>query len=304
MDIEVIVIGSINADLITEVRRRPAGGETVLAVGLKNRPGGKGANQAAAAARAGASTALLGAVGEDPLGAAQLHALAAAGVDVTRVSTVPGADTGMAFITVTPDGENTIVVAGGANTLLDADTVRRRLAGTSAAIAVLQTEIAAAAVDSAAAWAQDNGIRVVLNNGPCADLTAETLAVADPLIVNEHEAAELCRPAKPSDDSLAFDVLKTTGARSVLVTLGGNGVQLATADTLASLSAVPVEVVDTTGAGDAFVGTVAARLAKGETLETAAHTATRAAAEAVTWNGARPPTTPLRVTNVGEATTC
>lgn len=289
----VVVIGAVNVDLIATVARRPAGGETVLATGLQRRPGGKGANQATAAARAGAAVWFVGAVGADPDGTGQIAELDRVGVATAHVRAIEGVPTGAAFISVTPDGENSIVVAAGANGELRPEDVTSALTGIAAqgTVAVLQTEVPGQVIDAAAHACLTRGTRFVLNDGPVTALRAATLAGADPIVVNEHEAAELCgtNPA-PSRSKLARAVQAVTGARSVIVTLGADGALLAATGHDAAIPASPAQVVDTTGAGDAFVGTLAARLALGDDLAAAASKAVDAATMAVTWPGARPGT--------------
>jgi ribokinase len=287
----VVVVGAVNVDLIATVARRPAGGETVLASGLQRRPGGKGANQAAAAARTGASVWFVGAVGADPDGAAQIAELDRAGVSTAHVRAVDGVPTGAAFISVTPDGENSIVVAPGANAELRPEDVTPALIRTAAegAVIVLQTEIPGQVIDAAARACLRQRIPFVLNDGPVAELSAATLAGADPIVVNEHEAAELLgTDSGGSRRELARDVRAVTGARSVIVTLGAAGALVAAPEQDAAIQAPASEVVDTTGAGDAFIGTLAARLAFGDDLVAAASEAVTAATAAVTWAGARP----------------
>ena len=286
------MIGAVNVDFIATVDDRPLGGQTVLATDLTRRAGGKGANQAAAAARAGASTTFVGAVGDDQNGVEQLDELRLLGVDVASVRRIPGVETGFAFITVTPDGENSIVVVSGANGDVEPADVVDALFGVQAGtVVVLQTELDGAVVDAAARTCSESDARVVLNDGPVARLAESTLALADPIVVNEHEARELCQGiALTSDRELARMVLAATGARSVVVTLGAEGVLLASQTEDAFVEAVPAsEVVDTTGAGDTFVGSLAAGLARGEELVTAIRAAVGAASAAVTWLGARPP---------------
>jgi ribokinase len=287
---DVVVVGSLNADLVVSVERRPGAGETVIARTADRRPGGKGANQAAAAARAGAVVRLVGAVGDDADGRQQRTELARARVGTALVRTVPGTVTGLAVVTVTEDGENAIVVVPGANAALTEDDAVRALdrlaAGT---VVVLQTEVPAAVVDAAAATAAARGCRVVLSDGPVAPLAPATLATADPLVVNEHEARQLCgRDVARSE--LAGALLVSTGARSAVVTLGADGAAVAGAGAHCTVPGVAApEVVDTTGAGDVLVGTVAAALARGLPLEDAVAAAVAAAAQAVGWPGARPP---------------
>jgi ribokinase len=291
---EVIVVGSVNADYVLALERRPAGGETLMATAdMVVAPGGKGANQAAAASRAGARSALIGAVGDDLVGAEQLTALRMAGVETTMVKEVQGCSTGIAVVMVTPDGENSIVVAPGANSHLDPRWVQEALERSAVgALVVLQTELPAELIDAAAATCRGIGARVLINNGPWMSLRKSTLELADPLVVNEHEARDACeeRVGVTATPQLAQAVRLRTGAASVLVTLGAAGVLVSDGANEFSIPASePTAVVDTTGAGDAFIGSVAALLAEGCSLVEAAKGATVAAAQAVEWSGARPP---------------
>jgi ribokinase len=290
----VLVAGNVNVDLVALVPHRPRGGETVLATGFEHHAGGKGANQAAAAARAGAQVVLVAAVGDDPTGADQLAALTGVGVDVSATEVVAGVATGSAMITVTPDGENSIVVAGGANASVSPSAVEAVLAERDdVVLVVLQTELATDVVEAAAAACGRRGIRYLVNNGPYVTLAPAATAGADPLVLNEHEAADLCgtSPGAVPDDPVRLleRVLDTSGARSVVVTLGARGAVHADRAERGHVPAPRVEAVDTTGAGDAFVGTLAARLAQGEGLGAAVAASVAAAGRAVTWPGARPP---------------
>jgi ribokinase len=287
----VVVLGAINVDMVARTERRPTGGETVIATGYQRSSGGKGANQAVAAARAGADVALVAAAGDDEAGVEQLDELRRRAVRTDSVVSIGGAPTGVAMITVTPDGENSIVIVPGANGHLDVGHVDTSMAqGGAPAVLVLQTEITARLVDRAASRASAS--RVILNNGPWVGLAPSTLHRADPLVVNEHEARDACGLAgtdlPPKD--LARRVREVTQARTVLVTLGAAGVSISTSggdDFVPAPAASTVE--DTTGAGDTFVGTLAAHLARGEELTIAVGAAVSAASEAVTWRGARPP---------------
>jgi ribokinase len=287
----VLVLGAVNVDMVARTEHRPAGGETVIATGYQRSSGGKGANQAAAAARAGADVALVAAVGDDEAGVEQLAELRHRGVRTDSVATIAGAPTGVAMITVTPDGENAIVIVPGANEHLDVGHVDTSMAqADEPAVLVLQTEINARLVDRAAS--QTSASRVVLNNGPWVGLAPSTLRRADPLVVNEVEARDACGQAGanlPAKD-LARGVREVTQARTVLVTLGSAGVSISSSVGDDFVAALPAStVVDTTGAGDTFVGTLAAYLARGEELTIAVGAAVSAASEAVTWRGARPP---------------
>jgi ribokinase len=267
------------------------------------RSGGKGANQAVASALAGARAVMVGAVGADHAGRAQLDDLARFGVDTAHVRIIAELPTGVAFITVTPDAENAIVVALGANGAVNAILVREALRGEpDAAVIVAQAEAGAAGVAAAAACAVECGARLVLNAAPVLPLDSETLRHADPLVVNEHEAVELAggtavAAGAPAEDAegLARLLRDRTRAGSVVITLGSRGAAAATADGTLSVPSPRVDAVDTTGAGDTFVGTLAAALASGERLGAAVELACAAAARCATWLGTRPPRVPPAV---------
>ncbi|WET79644.1 ribokinase [Amycolatopsis sp. QT-25] len=277
MTSQVLVIGSANADLVVPVDRRPGGGETVLGGDTILSPGGKGANTAVAAARLGADVALLGAVGDDPYGELLKRSLAESGVDtdLLRTSERP---TGIAYITVTPDGENSILVSPGANSGLRPEDVD--LDG--AEIVVLSLEIPLETVEHAVAKAAEKGVRTLLNLSPAAELSAKTLQGLEILLVNEHEAAFLLGGAAD------FPKLLDLGPKAAVVTLGAKGAAVVTADGVTEVPSPKVEAVDTTGAGDAFAGALATSLAKGEKLAEAARKAVKVAAITVTRQGAQP----------------
>ncbi|WP_199440578.1 ribokinase [Umezawaea beigongshangensis] len=275
---DVLVLGSANADLVVEVGHRPAGGETVLGGDIVVMPGGKGANTAVAAARLGASVALLGATGSDQYGELLRASLRDSGVDTDLVRTSER-PTGIAHITVTPDGENSIVVSPGANgdvTTDDVDAVP--LHGVTVLVANL--EVPVPVVEHCIAAAAAAGVRPVLNLSPVAPVSAGTLALLDPLVVNEHEARALAGES--------FAALLDLGPRSAVVTLGARGAAVVTSDGVTEVAAPSVDAVDTTGAGDAFAGALAARLAAGDDLVAAAGFAARVAATSVTRAGAQP----------------
>ncbi|MEU6017462.1 ribokinase [Streptomyces sp. NPDC047515] len=285
---ELLVVGSANADLVIEVERRPAAGETVLGSDLAVHPGGKGGNQAVAAARLGARTALLARVGDDAHGRLLLESQRAAGVD-TRGVLVGGAPTGVALITVDPSGDNSIVVSPGANGRLTPEDIRA--AGPlfeAARVVSVQLEIPLDTV-AEVAGAMSPGTRLVLNPSPPAPLPDSVLAVCDPLVVNEHEARSILGEAAGSTAQEWARALLTSGPRSVVVTLGAQGALVADSRTGAFVT-VPspeVEAVDTTGAGDAFTAALAWRLGQGEELTEAAAFAVRVGAAAVTRHGAQ-----------------
>jgi len=265
----VVVLGSLNLDLVVSVARHPAPGETVLGGALRRFFGGKGANQAVAAAAAGAPTSLVGRVGDDEAGRAYVARLAALGVDAAGVTADPAATTGHALIAVDGAGENTIIVSPGANGDVGDPEAATAVAGLAPGdVLLLQLEVAPGVVAAAARAAAAAGARVVLNLAPYADVPADLLDLADPVVVNEHEGARLAA-APPS----------------LLVTLGAAGSRWGPLE----VPAAPVpDVVDTTGAGDAYCGTLAARLALGDGREAAMRAASLAAATTVAREGAQP----------------
>ncbi|MGW5231352.1 ribokinase [Streptomyces nodosus] len=285
-DYDLLVVGSANADLVVRVERRPAAGETVLGSDLVVHPGGKGANQAAAAARLGARTALLARVGDDGHGELLLRSQRAAGVDTAGVL-AGGAPTGVALITVDPSGDNSIVVSPGANARLTPEDVRAAsgLLGSSRVVSA-QLEIPLETVVEVVRNLP-SGTRFVLNPSPPRPLPAELLAACDPLIVNEHEARVIAggEPDGSPEDRAA--ALLALGPRSVVVTLGAEGALVAAGETMVRVPSVKVDAVDTTGAGDAFTAALAWRLGTGSSLPEAAAFAARVGAAAVTRPGAQ-----------------
>jgi ribokinase len=285
----VVVVGSANVDLVVDVPRHPGGGETILGGDLRRSPGGKGANQAVAAARAGgADTSFVGALGHDESGELLLASLDGAGVRTDLVEHVE-APTGTALITVSPDGENAIVVAPGANSHVRIGTAQAERLG-AADVVLAQLEIPLDVVLAAAAVRRPGAV-LALNAAPSRDLPDEMWAVLDLLVVNEHEALDLAGAAgaAAADDTverLAAILLERVPA--VVVTLGGAGCLVAQrgADPV-RVAAPRVDAVDTTGAGDTFCGVLAAALAGGSTLVDAARTASFAGALAVTRPGAQ-----------------
>ena len=251
------VVGSVNLDIVISLQRRPGDGETVLGARYIEVPGGKGANQATAVARAG-HCALVGSVGDDNAAADVLTALRDAGVDVTHVHTSREA-TGRAFITLTPDGENSIVVVPGANSRLTADLVTGALDEVRPVVVLCQLEIPDAAVMAAAAWCADHGSRFILNASPVRPLPAAVRQLADPLVVNTVEASVLL-DATALEPAEAAQLLSRE-ARSVVLTAGAGGAYVAVAGDVQHVPAQPTTVSDTTGAGDAFAGSLASRLA-------------------------------------------
>ncbi len=281
----IVVLGSINADLFFAVDRLPGRGETVLTPTLAVRPGGKGANQAAAAARAGAEAAFLGCVGADAVADEVLAALAASGCEVSAVRRVAG-PTGTAMVVVEAGGENLIVVASGANTAVTADLLAEARLGPGTTL-VCQMEIPAAQTEAALRRARAAGARTVLNLAPARPIDPAALASVDALVVNRVEAEAL-----QGGVGTPLDLARTLAARhrlTCVVTLGGDGAVAVEPDGTAwAIGALAVAVVDTVGAGDAFVGVLAATLDGGAALPDALRRASVAAALACTAEGAMP----------------
>lgn len=286
MPAEVLVVGSINADLSLSVQRHPLPGETLTGAGGDLTPGGKGANQALAASRMGARTSLIGAIGNDAAAQAALALLHTSPVNLQGV-TVVEEPTGLAVITVSSEGENCIIVIPGANSTVDLHRVTH-IPQQSHQVVVTQGEIPAATVDALALAVKG---RFVLNLAPVIPVAVETLRSANPLIVNEHEgrhALELFGPDDlPTEDRDVVAALRSHGVPSVVLTRGAQGAIVAEGQDLVTIDAPTVSVVDTTGAGDAFVGALVAGLADGDNLVVATRTAVRVGAFACTSAGAQ-----------------
>jgi ribokinase len=286
----VVVVGSINEDVMLRVGRRISPGETVTAELVERLPGGKGANQAVAVAAAGAEVAMLGAVGDDPAGVRMVEDLRRRGVGTGPVRTVAGVSTGTAYITVTPDGENTIVLETGANGLVDAAAVEGAWPALPPAGVLLSLlEIPVAGTAAAVRLAVKAGMRPVVTLAPAQPVPDELLHGLDPLLVNEHEAAFFLGAGDLGGDVVgAARELLRLGPRSAVVTAGAAGAAVADGAAARLIPAVRVaEVVDTTGAGDAFAGALAAALSRGGDLDAAVAAGLRAGAEAVQRAGAR-----------------
>jgi ribokinase len=284
---EVAVLGSANVDIVVEVPRRPLAGETLLGSDLHVYSGGKGANQAAAAARSGAVTRFVACVGRDGHAEFVREQLANAGVDVGGVRSVDR-PTGTALILLTPDGENSIVVSPGANHAMDAAAADAAASIWSAAdVLVMNLETPLPTVEHVAARAAAAGVRVLLNAAPAQRLESALLAVGDPLVVNEHEGRLLLKDDGHRSFAELAQELLAAGARSVVITLGSGGCVVADGDGVESVAAYEVQAVDTTGAGDAFVGATACELARGSSLMGAVRFATAVSAISVQSMGAQ-----------------
>ncbi|GAA1935477.1 ribokinase [Nocardioides marmoribigeumensis] len=251
---EIVVVGSVNLDLVVRVETLPHAGETVLATGYHEFVGGKGGNQAVAAARLGRRVAFVGHVGTDQAASTVRSALADEGVDVTLLTPVDG-PTGRAFVQVDDEAENQIIVVGGANgALSEADVAAAAPLLTGSPVVVAQLEVPLEAV--VAAGRRTSGV-FVLNPAPAQELPRELLALVDVLVVNEGEF-EVVTGAPVSEEALTSSSLP----ERVVVTLGGRGALVRDGASVLSVGAPRVEVVDTTGAGDTFVGALAAALAR------------------------------------------
>jgi ribokinase len=256
------VLGSINMDLVVRTPRLPVAGETVMGGPLSKFPGGKGANQAVAAARMGAAVSFVGAVGVDENGAELVAALGAEGIDVSRVARRGDSHTGVAMISVGDDARNTIIVAPGANGMVAVEAVTAARDWISAAdVLVMQLEVPLEVVTHAAFVARDLGTSVMLNAAPAVKLPAELFGAVDVLIVNESEAAALTGFDGVEPERLAAG-LANVGPRTVVVTAGERGAWYVHDREVVHTPAFKVEAMDTVGAGDAFVGVFAARWAE------------------------------------------
>ncbi|GAA4892213.1 ribokinase [Tessaracoccus lubricantis] len=282
----IVVVGSANVDHVVEIDHRPADGETILGSDLVFTPGGKGANQAVAAGRLGGDVAFVGAVGADGAGELLRTSLLDAGVDIRELAESE-APTGVAIIMLTPDGENSIIVAPGANRHVTPEAVVRGSEVLAAArVVVVQLEIPMETVLAAARLGRHG--RFLLNAAPPRELPQELLGACDPLVVNESEAAYLLGNRSTLDGAELASALLGLGARSVVVTMGAEGAYVAERSAVpVHVPALPVLAVDTTGAGDSFVGALAVRLTEGASLPEAAAFAARVAAVAVGRRGAQ-----------------
>ncbi len=293
---KIAVVGSINMDVVNRVERHPLPGETISGLETAYIPGGKGANQAVAAARAGVQVSMIGAVGRDPFGRPLVQALEDAGVNAERVLEKEGTS-GMAFITVDAHGENNIILSSGANGKLSAADMNAGLAGAAAGSGadglggvLLQNEIPWETTSAAVRQARAFGATVYLNPAPARKVEDEVLALVDVLVVNETEAAAISgmEVASRENAEAAAEWLLNRGVGEVIVTLGAAGVIYASKEgERVSVPAFRVEAVDTTAAGDTFIGAYAATREQGSSVQEALRWANAAAAIAVTRPGAQ-----------------
>jgi len=278
----IVVLGSINLDLIFPLPAIPRAGETLLAPGIRIEPGGKGANQAVAAARDGAQVVMAGAVGRDALAAGALNLLRAANIDLSRVIETDAA-TGCAAIFVDPQGANAIGVGSGANLAVRNMQIEDALLGPSTTL-VLQMEVSAQETSALIHRARARGARIILNLAPAAPLETAALRALDLLVVNETEAAWLGDHLGCATDAVA---LRATLGVDVVRTLGEAGADVATGTAVQHVPARRITPVDTTAAGDCFVGVLAATLDRGAPLAAALARATAAAALCCTRAGSQ-----------------
>jgi len=288
-EIDVLVAGSINTDLVVRVRTAPAAGETVTGTGFAIFGGGKGANQAVAAARSGASVAMLGAVGDDDFGRQRLLDLTSEGVIADHVGRADTEPSGVALILVEEHGENRISYVPGATTTVQPEAAMLALAGPIPTVVLATLELPIETLKALFATAQERGATVIFNATPEPATGRQLLPHADILIVNETEGTELLgREVDPDGWGAAARELLGRGPTRVVVTIGERGAVVATVDGITRIPAPRLTVVDTTGAGDAFCGAMAARIAEGAAVTDAARSGVVAGSLAVTKSGAQP----------------
>jgi ribokinase len=290
----IVVVGSLNADLVVHVPRFPVAGETISGERFVVLPGGKGANQACAAGRLGGAVAMVGQVGRDDHGALLRQSLSGAGVDVRLVDEDERAATGVAIISIDATGENQIILAAGANGTFTPDRLARAVPLIrDARVLLLQLEIPLDTVMRAAVEAQAAGVTVVLDPAPARDIPDQLLRLASYVTPNEGELARLVgatgtdEPSTAEIDGQAARLI-ARGSTRVVAKMGARGARLITAEGATQWPARPVTPVDTTAAGDAFNGAFAIALAEGAGLDRAVRFATTAAAISVTRHGAQP----------------
>jgi ribokinase len=290
----IVVVGSLNADLVVRAPRFPQPGETISGEDLKIIPGGKGANQSVAAARQGASVTMVGRVGNDSFGPELIHNLKQNRVDTSHVQIDSQAATGTATIIVDANGQNSIVLSPGGNGRVSAADVNQ-VSFSDYKLLLLQLEIPLEPVLAAAQRAKEQGLQVVLNPAPARDLPEELIALADFIVPNEGELSLLTgQPVHNlSSAESAAKMLLARGAQTVIVTLGANGALIVNNEVTKHIPSFQVDVVDTTAAGDAFIGGFAAKLLESGGLQDAVRYGCACGALAATKFGAQPsmPTT-------------
>ncbi|MCG2592375.1 ribokinase [Ramlibacter sp. XY19] len=280
---DIVVFGSMNMDLVVRVARAPRSGETLHGQSFFTNPGGKGANQAVACARQGARVAMVGCVGDDDFGRTLRNALAADGIATGNVRTVEGT-TGVAVVMVDEAGENRITIIPGANDLLKAEP--EALAGK---YLLLQCEVPMPEVVRAAQFMRAQGATVVLNPAPVCQLPDELWSLVDIIVLNEIEASELAGlpVSDPATAAAAAISIRKRGPSTSIVTLGSQGVLVADEAGCRHFPALAVQVVDTTAAGDTFIGALCAARVAGESMDDAVLRGIQAASVCVTRAGAQ-----------------
>lgn len=288
----VVVVGSLNMDLVVRIPQIPRPGETLLGGVFKTFPGGKGANQAVAAARLGAHVTIVGCVGGDAFGQEMRNTLIAEGIDTTHVLVHPESATGVALIQVDAKGQNSIAVASGANFQLTAADVEKAMQSIGTFdVLVMPLETPLETIYTAAKIASLRGAKVLLNPAPAQVLDQDLLELVDVLLPNEYEFALMAGfpPLQSAADARgAAEKLLSLGAKNLLVTMGGKGAVLFDGKKESNIPACMVQAVDTTAAGDCFVGALAVGLCEGKSILASAEFASAAAAISVTRHGAQP----------------
>jgi ribokinase len=283
---KIALLGSFNTDLVTYTSRMPVPGETILGLDFKSGPGGKGSNQAVAAARLGGAVAFIGRIGQDAYGEMALDLWEREGIDSRYVVRDPDTHTGLAAILVDEVGENMIVVVSGANMAISpADIDRAQVAIADADVLLTQLEVPLPAVVRALEIARAHGVQTMLNPAPGQQLSPDVLALVDVITPNQHEAALITGQAT-DDPQVAANGLRARQAGTVIMTLGATGVLSVDQAGTRRVPVFQVEAVDTTGAGDAFNGGLAVALGEGMSLDRALRFASAAAALSVTRPGA------------------
>jgi len=288
----IVIVGSLNMDLVVRVPHMPEPGETVLGVGFQQIPGGKGANQAVGAARMGAKVTMIGRIGSDDFGRELTENLSREGIDISNVTVDENEPSGIAMITVNEQGQNSIVVASGANMALTPEEIRsawQRINDID--VVVMPLEISLGCIEEAVRLAVQDNVKVVLNPAPAQKLSDELLGNIDVLVPNENETTLLTGLSIESiaEAETAAKKLLDKGSKAVVLTLGSRGALLVRNEIPAEIIApFEVEVVDTTAAGDAFVAALSVGISDQLSLEDAVYQANAAGALAVTRMGAQP----------------
>lgn len=284
----ILVAGAINTDLVAYVDRAPEAGETITGRSFEMHGGGKGANQAVAAARAGAPTVMLGGVGGDAFGAARLEGLLVDGIDISWVKTIEDVSSGVALITVEESGENRIAYIPAATLAVSVKHARDAVEATVPGLVLAANELSPDCLREVFGWAKRNGVPVVYNVAPYSEEARDLLPMVDILIANRGEARALLGDERDdvSPESLGKRLLDF-GVGRVVITLGGDGVIGVSSEGVVRVEGRAVDVVDTTGAGDTFCGAFGARLAEGASFAEAIAFGNVAGSIAVTRKGAQ-----------------